>query len=60
MDSQWKIGVIYHFVVATNEIFEKLKGMAPFDLFFFGIPLCILKTFNQKLIIIRDGWALVG
>ena len=35
VDSQWKIGVIYHFVVATNEIFEKLKGMAPSDLFFF-------------------------
>ena len=35
VNSHWKIGVIYHFVVATNEIFEKLKGMAPSDLFFF-------------------------
>ena len=48
VNSHWKIGVIYHFVVATNEIFKKLKGMAPSNLPFFWYPIVYSQNFQSE------------
>ena len=44
-----------------QHVFSKIQTNGPYIFFLFlGFSQCILKAFNQRLITIRDEWALLG